>query len=135
MTHSPMYALISIYIASRLNPAHSYYIVKHSYSYKALSLLSVFVTTKEKNMTTNIASLENKELIEKYEKLGVDLNKIFIELALRRENNDLTDLEWSQINDTAARRAAELVDHFNVDKKDIKEGFSHVADMLTDDNR
>ena len=86
-------------------------------------------------MTINTKSLENKELIEKYEKLGVDLNKIFIELALRRQNDDLTDLEWSHINEIAARRGAELIDYFNVDKKDVKEGFSQVAELLTDDDR
>lgn len=83
-------------------------------------------------MTIN---LENKELIEKYEELGINLNKLFIELASRRQNNELTDLEWKYINDVASRRGAELVDYFNVDKKDIKEGFSQVADLLIDDNR
>ena len=83
-------------------------------------------------MTIN---LENKQLIDRYEEIGIELNKIFIELAFRRNNKELTDLEWKYINDVASRRGAELVDYFNVDKKDIKEGFSQVADMLTDDNR
>lgn len=82
-----------------------------------------------------INDLENKELIEKYEELGIEINKIFIELISRLKNKTLTEEEYDLVEDIASRRCSELIDYFNVSKNDIKKGFSEVADILSDDNR
>lgn len=79
--------------------------------------------------------LENDELIEKYEDLGLDINKIFMELVSRFKNKELTEVEWGRVCDIGSRRASELVDCCNVGKEDLKKGFSRVADILSDENR
>lgn len=86
-------------------------------------------------MTENVKSIENKELIEKYEICGIELNKLFMELISRYQNEELTKLEWDHVTDLSAKRGSELVDYINVDKKDLKEGFMKVADIIADENR
>lgn len=79
--------------------------------------------------------LGNEELIEKYEYLGIEINKIFMELISRYKNKELTEMEWDRIYDIGSRRGSELVDYCNVNKENLKKGFSHVADILSDENR
>jgi hypothetical protein len=81
------------------------------------------------------ADLGNDELIEKYEKIGIEFNNIFLELVSRYKNKELTETEWDNIAEIGARRGSELVDYCNMNREDLKKGFSHVADILSDDNR
>lgn len=82
-----------------------------------------------------VADLGNKKLIERYEVLGIELNNIFIELATRRKNKELTEVEWSCVCEFASRRGSELVDYFNLNKRDMKDGLLEIVDILSDDTR
>jgi hypothetical protein len=79
--------------------------------------------------------LGNDELIEKYEDVGIELNNIFMELVSRYKNKKLTEVEWNNVTEIGSRRGSELVDYCNVSREDLKKGFSHVADILSDENR
>lgn len=93
-----------------------------------------FVLIKIDTEVYVISDLENKELIEKYEELGIEINNIFIELISRLKHKKLTEDEYGIVIDIAIRRCSELV-RFNMGKNDIKKGFSEVADILPDENR
>lgn len=79
--------------------------------------------------------LENRELIERYEKVGIELNEIFIELVSRRKNGELSDEDYDCVTNIASRRCSEVVDQFYMSKKDIEEGFERVAKILPEENR
>ena len=79
--------------------------------------------------------LENMELITKYEKLGIELNNVSIELILRRNKDELSDVEWNHILDIASRRGSELVDYAKINRQDMQRGLEKVADILSDKNR
>jgi hypothetical protein len=79
--------------------------------------------------------LGNEELIEKYEEVGIELNNIFMELVSRYKNKELAEIEWNRIIDIGSRRGSELVDYCNMSRENLIEGFSHVADILSDENR
>lgn len=82
-----------------------------------------------------IKNLGNKELVEKYEKIGIELNNIFMELCSRFENKELTKEEMIYVIEIGTRRGSELVDRFNVNKNDMKDGFSELIEILSDENR
>ncbi len=82
-----------------------------------------------------IKNLGNKELVEKYEKIGIELNNIFMELCSRYENKELTKEEMIYVIEIGTRRGSELVDCFNVNKNDMKDGFSELIEILSDENR
>jgi hypothetical protein len=82
-----------------------------------------------------IIDLGNEELIEKYEEVGIELNNIFMELVSRFKNKELTEMEWDRMTEIGSRRASELVDYCNVNRENLNKGFSHVADILLDENR
>lgn len=79
--------------------------------------------------------LGNEELIEKYEEVGIELNNIFIELVSRYKKKELAEMEWNHIVEMGSRRGSELVDYCNMSMEDLKKGFSHVAEILSDENR
>lgn len=79
--------------------------------------------------------LGNEELIEKYEEVGIELNNIFMELISRYKNKELTEIEWNRIIEISSRRGSELVDYCDVNRENLKKGFSQVADILSDENR
>ncbi len=82
-----------------------------------------------------IKNLGNKELVEKYEKVGIELNNIFMELCSRFENKELTKEEMIYVIEIGTRRGSELVDRFNVNKNDMKDGFSELIEILSNENR
>ena len=79
--------------------------------------------------------LENRELIERYEKVGIEINEIFVELVSRRKNGELTDEEYGYVTNIASRRCSEIVGQCYISKEDIKEGFERVAKILPEENR
>jgi hypothetical protein len=79
--------------------------------------------------------LGNDELIERYETLGLEINKIFMELFSRYMSKELTEAEWDHISDIGSRRGSELVDYYNVSEENLRKGFSKVVDILSDENR
>jgi hypothetical protein len=51
------------------------------------------------------------------------------------KNKELTEVEWSSICELASRRGSELVDYFNLNKRDMKDGLLEIVDILSDDTR